>query len=421
MSVRNVWAVIRREYLQRVRSRWFLLSTIGGPLFLFAAFALPAVLASSDEEDRLPLAVVDGTDALYERLADDLEAAGFPSEEVRWTSTVVDTLRLRARRGEIRGFVMLDQFTLESGDAVLFVNRRPNVVERAALRSAVVRAALEVQLEIQGVDVEAMLAGGGLDIELLTTEGAQEGEPRFLVAYAGAFMLYMVILLHAVAVMRATLEEKTSRIVEVIISAMEPWHLMLGKVLGVGAVALTQLSVWGLTGALIARSGLPRLLGGGSPAGMAPTAASAELLGALPGPGLLALFLGYFVFGFFMYSGLYAAVGAMCSTDEEAQQAQLPLVFFLIAPIALVLPAIENPSAGLSVASSLFPLFSPILMWARIAGGFVPAWQVVLSFVLMGASIIAIAWVAGRIYKVGILMTGKRPTVRELWRWVREA
>lgn len=421
MSMRNVWAVIRREYLQRVRSRWFLLSTIGGPLFLFAAFALPAVLASSDEAERLPLAVVDGTGALYERLADDLEAAGFPSEEVRWTSTVVDTLRLRARRGEIRGFVMLDQFTLESGDAVLFVNRRPNVVERAALRSAVVRAALEVQLEIQGVDVEAMLAGGGLDIEMLTTEGAQEGEPRFLVAYAGAFMLYMVILLHAVAVMRATLEEKTSRIVEVIISAMEPWHLMLGKVLGVGAVALTQLLVWGLTGTLIARSGLPGLLGGGGSATLAPPTASAELMAALPGPGLLALFLGYFVFGFFMYSGLYAAVGAMCSTDEEAQQAQLPLVFFLIAPIVLVLPAIENPSAGLSVASSLFPLFSPILMWARIAGGSVPAWQVVLSFALMAASIIAIAWIAGRIYKVGILMTGKRPTLRELWRWVREA
>jgi ABC-2 type transport system permease protein len=111
----------------------------------------------------------------------------------------------------------------------------------------------------------------------------------------------------------------------------------------------------------------------------------------------------------------------MCSTDEEAQQAQLPLVFFLVAPILLVLPAIEDPSASLSVATSLFPLFSPILMWARIAGGYVPAWQIVLSFVLMGASIIAIAWVAGRIYKVGILMTGKRPTVRELWRWVREA
>ena len=295
------------------------------------------------------------------------------------------------------------------------------MVERAALSSAVVRAALEVQLEIQGVDVEAMLSGGGLDVQLLTAEGAQAGESRFLVAYAGAFLLYMVILLHAVAVMRATLEEKTSRIVEVIISAMEPWHLMLGKVLGVGAVALTQLLVWGLTGALIVKSGLPELFGGGGTTTMAPGTAPPDLMAAMPGPGLLALFLGYFVFGFFMYSGLYAAVGAMCSSDEEAQQAQLPLVFFLIAPIALVLPAIEDPSGGLSVVSSLFPLFSPILMWARIAGGSVPAWQVVLSFFLMGASIIAIAWIAGRIYKVGILMTGKRPTVRELWRWVREA
>jgi ABC-2 type transport system permease protein len=419
MTFRNVWAVIRREYLQRVRSKWFVVSTVGAPLFLFVVVALPASLASGPDAPR-PLAVVDGTDALYERVADEFANAGFPSERVRWTSTVVDTLRRRAAEGEIDGFVMLDQFTLESGDAVLFVNRRPTALQSAALRSAIVRAALEVQLEQQGVDVEAMLSGGGLDVQLLSAEGVQEGEPRFLMAFMGAFLLYMVILVHAVAVMRATLEEKTSRIVEVIVSAMEPWHLMLGKVLGVGAVALTQLLAWGLTGALLAKSRLPSIVAGGGVGGADP-AATAGLLEVLPGPGLLVLFLGYFVFGFFIYSGLYAAVGAMCSTDEDAQQAQLPLVMFIVAPIVFVVHVIENPSTSLSVGLSLFPLFSPILMWARVAGGAVPAWQIALSFLLMAGAILAIAWIAGRIYKVGILMTGKRPTVRELWRWVREA
>jgi ABC-2 type transport system permease protein len=420
VNLRNVWVVLRREYLQRVRSRWFVVSTIGGPLFLFAVLAVPAWFTSSQADDRLPLAVVDGTDALYERLADDLGAAGLPSERVRWTSAVVDTLRRRAAAGEISGFIMLDQFTLESGDAVLYVNRRPSALQRATIRSAIVRAALEVQLEQQGVDVEAMLSGGGLDVELLVAEGAREGEPRFLVAYIGAFLLYMVILIHAVAVMRATLEEKTSRIVEVIVSAMEPWHLMLGKVLGVGGVALTQLLAWALTGALVVASGLPLLVTGGGPAATS-AAATRDLLAVMPGPGLIALFIGYFVFGFFIYSGLYAAVGAMCNSDEDAQQAQLPLVMFLVLPIVFVLHVIENPSAPSSVGLSLFPLFSPILMWARIAGGFVPAWQITLSFALMAGAIVAIARVAGRIYKVGILMTGKRPTFRELWRWVREA
>ncbi|MEX2466650.1 MAG: ABC transporter permease [Gemmatimonadota bacterium] len=420
MSFRNVWAVVRREYLQRVRSRWFVISTVGGPLFLFAVLAIPAWFAAGPGETRPPIAVVDGTDALYDRLADDLREAGFPTERARWTSTVVDTLRRRAADGEIDGFMMLDQFTLESGDAVLYVNRRPTAIQRATVRSAIVRAALEVQLEQQGVDVDAMLGGGGLAVELLTAEAAQEGEPRFLVAYVGAFLLYMVILLHAVAVMRATLEEKTSRIVEIIVSSMEPWHLMLGKVLGVGGVALTQLLVWTLTGALIVMTGLPALVAGGGMQG-ADAEVGRTLMSALPGPGLLALFVGYFVFGFFIYSGLYAAVGAMCSTDEEAQQAQLPLVMFMVVPIVFVLHVIENPAEPLSVGLSLFPLFSPILMWARIAGGAVPAWQIGLSFVLMAAAILAIAWIAGRIYKVGILMTGKRPTFSELWRWVREA
>ncbi|MDZ7781321.1 MAG: ABC transporter permease [Gemmatimonadota bacterium] len=421
MSARNVWAVVRREYLQRVRSRWFVVSTVGGPVLLFAVLAVPAWFATSSDEPGPRIAVVDGTDALYERVADDFTEAGYTVEEVRWRNTVVDTLRRRAAEGEIGGFVMLDQFTLQSGDAVLYVNRRPTGLQRAALRSAIVRAALEVQLEQQGVDVEAMLAGGALDVQMLSPESAREGEPRFLIAYVGAFLLYMVILLHAVAVMRATLEEKTSRIVEVIISAMEPWHLMLGKVLGVGAVALTQLLAWTLTGALIVVSGLPTFVAGGGLPPAEPGTGGVDLMSALPGPTLLALFGGYFVFGFFIYSGLYAAVGAMCSSDDEAQQAQLPLVMFLIVPIVFVLHVIENPGAPLSVALSHFPLFTPILMWARIAGGAVPAWEIAVSFVVMAAAIVAIAWVAGRIYKVGILMTGKRPTLGELWRWVREA
>lgn len=421
MSLRNVRVVARREYLQRVRSRWFLVATLGGPFFLFAVLALPALFRTGADDPPPPTAVVDGTGGyLYERVAEGLEGAGFPVERVRWTATVIDTLRLRALSGEISGFVMLDHFTLQSGDAAWYSVRSPSVIQRAAVRSAIVRAALEVQLEQEGVDVDQMLAGTGLDVELLVPDGAVEGEPRFLVAYVGAFLLYMVILLHAVAVMRATLEEKTNRIVEVIVSAMEPWHLMLGKVLGVGAVALTQLFVWGVTGALIVASGMPALLAGKAGAGMDPEV-TAELMGALPGPGLLALFLGYFVFGFFIYSGLYAAVGAMCSSDEEAQQAQLPLVMFLVVPIAFVLHVIENPSGALSVGLSLFPLFSPILMWARLAGGYVPAWQVAMSFAFMAGAVVAISWVAGRIYKVGILMTGKRPTVGELWRWVREA
>jgi len=306
---------------------------------------------------------------------------------------------------------------------VLHVRNRPDALRRAAIGASITRAALEVQLERQGVDVDAMLAASGLDVQPLTASpdtGPVEGEAAFYVAYGGAFILYMVILLHAVAVMRATLEEKTSRIVEIIVSSVEPWHLMLGKVLGVGAVGLTQLLVWVVTGGLLVASGLPAIATAPGAAGGAGSG-GLDLAAQFPGPGMLVLFVGYFVSGFFIYSGLYAAVGAMCNSDEDAQQAQLPLVVFLVAPIVFVLYVIENPSDPLSVGLSLFPLFSPILMWARVATGAVSPWEVAASFLLMAAAVVVIAWIAGRIYRVGILMTGKRPNLRELWRWVREA
>jgi ABC-2 type transport system permease protein len=318
--------------------------------------------------------------------------------------------------GEIDGFVVLDERTLTTGEATWHVQEEPSALDRLVLRTSVSRAALQAGLERSGIDADAMLDGGELRVELLS-EGTTTGRtPDFWVAYVGAFFLYVVILMYAVAVMRATLEEKTSRIVEVIVSSMKPWHLMLGKILGVGAVSLTQLSIWLVTGALLGSSGLPAML-----AARPQLTELAQVRDALPGAGYVALFVLFFLLGFFMYSGLYACVGAMCNTHEEAQQAQAPLVVFLVGPVIMLIPIIQDPGSTMAASLSLFPLFSPILMWARVAGGGAPAWQVALSIVLMTLSIVAIAWVAGRIYSVGILMTGKRPTLPEIWRWVTEA
>jgi ABC-2 type transport system permease protein len=373
------------------------------------------IAARSDRSDR-DLLIVDGSGVLYERLASDFEASGYTVAEEPWTVDVVTDLRQQASDGEIGGFLVLDDLTLETGEAVLYANERPSLIRRMTLRSAIASAALEYQLEQQGLDAGAMLAGGELRVEMLVDEGSDTDDPQFFVAYMGTMFLYMVILIYAVSVMRATLEEKTSRIVEVIVSSMKPWHLMLGKILGVGAVSLTQIAVWLSMGALAVGAGIPMLIAA------RPELANLDtVVAVLPGLWLLILFVGLFLFGFFMYSGLYAAVGAMCSTDEEAQQAQFPVMMFLIIPILFVLQAIQEPLTPLVTWLSLFPLFSPVLMWARVAGGGVPGWQIGLSFVLMGATVIGVAWLAGRIYKVGILMAGKKPSLPELWRWVREA
>ncbi len=416
MSWHDVWAVIRREYLQRLRSKVFLVSTILTPLVLAGLFLVPMFFANRSQERERRIMVVDATGVLYERVASRLGESGWTVDAAP-DGADTTALRTLVETGAIGGFVTLDERTLASGRATLYARDQPTPFDRLTLRTSVARAALEESLERSGVvDAQRLLTGGELTVEVLLDTSTDGGDPDFWIAYIGAFFLYMLLLMFAVTVMRATLEEKTSRIVEVIVSSMKPWHLMLGKILGVGAVSLTQLSIWLATGALLGSAALPALVSARPE--MADVSRISE---ALPGLGLVALFVAFFLLGFFMYAGLYACVGAMCNTDQEAQQAQAPLVVFLVVPVLMLIPVIQNPTGRTATSLSLFPLFSPMLMWARVVGGGAPAWQVGLSLVLMVLSLLAIAWVAGRIYSVGILMTGKRPTLPELWRWVREA
>jgi ABC-2 type transport system permease protein len=191
---------------------------------------------------------------------------------------------------------------------------------------------------------------------------------------------------------------------------------MLGKILGVGSVGLTQLAVWILCGILALTFGVPALMAA------RPDLADPEAIAqALPGLGLISLFLALFLGGYFLYAALYSAVGAMCSTEEEAQQAQFPVVLFLIAPIIFLMPVMENPHAPFAVIMSMVPFFSPVLLYARAGAAEIPLSQIAASLTLLYLGVWGVAWVAGRIYRVGILMQGKRPTLPELWRWVKEA
>jgi ABC-2 type transport system permease protein len=411
----SVWAVIRREYLQRVRSKWFIIGTVGGPVFMAAMIFIPAYFAARGEMNERNIALVDRTEVLYEGLAPRLEQAGYTVSQEAWSDDVVEALTQRVMDDELGGFMILDDMTLTAGEASFHASSRPSAIRSLSLRQALVAAALEVQLRDAGVDAAAMLSGGALDVTVLS-ESATDNEAQLVAAAVGAFFLYMVILLYSVSVMRATLEEKTNRVVEIIVSSMKPWYLMLGKILGVGAVGLTQMAVWVLSAAILMSTALPMVI-----AARPELAELQNVQAALPGLGMLFLFLGFFVFGFFMFSGMYGAVGAMVSSDEEAQQAQFPVTMMVIVPMLFITPVLSDPSSNLSTGLSLFPLFSPIIMWIRVASGAAPWWQVGVSFVLMALTVLAIAWVAGRIYKVGILMTGKRPTLPELLRWVREA
>jgi ABC-2 type transport system permease protein len=414
----GLWAVIRREYFQRVRSRWFLVGTLLVPLLFAGMMVVPILYESSREEARKVLAVVDQTGVLFQRVAPRLEEAGFTVRRVEPGAEAA--LGAEVQAGELGGYLTLGEDALTRGHVVFSGRDGPGLTAGLALRDAVVRSALEVRLGVSSSEdgVNSLLSGGELEVRILEEEGsgAKEGDPVFVGAFAGSMVLYMVILLYAVAVMRATLEEKTGRIVEILVSSVRPWELMLGKILGVGSVGLTQLAVWVSFGILALTLGLPALVAS------QPEFTDPEfVLDALPGPWLTALFLALFVGGYFLYAAVYAAVGAMCSTEEEAQQAHIPVVMLLVFPIMFLVPVIESPNSPLAVWASLFPFFTPVLMYARAGSGAVPVWQVVLGVTVLFATVPLIAWVAGRIYRVGILMQGKRATLPELWRWIREA
>lgn len=410
-----VWAVVRREYLQRVRSKWFVFATVAGPVFMLGLILVPALMATRTAERNQTLVVVDRTGVLYQRLAPRLEAAGYTVSDAAGQDE--EALSARVLDDQVGGYLVLDETTLSRGRAVLHSGNQLSLVRTFMLQQAVTQSALESRLAGSGEEgVSELLSGGDLEVELLSGKTSEADEGAFAAAYVGAFLLYMVILLYAVAIMRSVLEEKTNRVVEVILSSMRPFHLMLGKILGVGAVGLTQLAIWVAFGVLLASMGIPALL-----AARPELTQLAEMSDVIPGVGYALLFLVFFLGGYFMYAGLYAAVGAMCNTDEEAQQAQFPVVLLLVVPVIFVGQVIQEPHSTFSTVMSLFPLFSPVLMFGRAAAGGVPVWQLALSVVLMALTVVAIAWVAGRIYKVGVLMAGKRPTLPELWRWVREA
>ena len=409
-----VWPIVRREFLQRVRSRWFVIATLGVPVLVLGGTLVPIWLSARGEEAARTVVLIDRTGELGDGVAELLAASGYTVERAAESEEPDAVARVAAEQAG--AVLVLDSTSLREGRARLVAAESPSALRQLGIRQAVIQAALERQLAATGTDVERVMGGGRLDVQTLAGERGGMDDPGLAAAYAGSFVLYMIILIYAVAVMRSVLEEKTSRIVEVVLSSLRPWQLMLGKILGVGAVGLTQLGVWAAAGVLMASMGLPMLL-----ATRPELSQLSEMRELLPGLAYLGYFLVFFLGGYFMFSALYAAVGAMCNSDEEAQQAQFPLMMLIIVPVFALVGVIERPNATVSVVLSLVPFFSPFLMFARAAGGAAPLWQVALSVVLMALTVLGVAWVAGRIYRVGILMTGKRPTLTELWRWLREA
>lgn len=420
-SINKVWIIAKREYLERVRTRSFLLSTLATPLMMALFLFLPALISASTAQSMMRglerqerIVVACDNRALAELATGELTRRQGERYETSVVSpaslTAVGMLARRLKAGEIDGYVWLDSTSLASGRAIFATVHPDDVMLQHRLADALSYAVAAERMVGQGKsagDVAATLK----PVELSTVRAGRSSALSDPLRGAALVMLLMLVMLfsllsYGVMVMRSVMEEKSSRITEVLLCAASAQELMGGKILGTGSVGLTQIALW-FTMAALGGSQSPQIR------------AAAAALGV--GPSLIVYFAVFYVLGYLLYSAIFAGVGAIFHSVDEAQQWNFVIVLPLVAASTMILPVAASPNSPIAVITSLFPFCAPILMFERLGMHAAPTWQVALSLLLLTATVGAAIFLSARIYRIGILMHGKRPSIREVARWLRHA
>jgi ABC-2 type transport system permease protein len=444
MRLDRTFTIFKREYLSRVKTKGFWIGTLLLPIVMAAAIILPSLLMVQTRA-ALRLAVVDQSGALGQALIQQLaaekedgsedlkEQVRGPAKVGRSSSGLASkfqvTLEPRAQNAtaqakdldrrvldkELDAWLLIPADVLASNRVEYHGESIANFVTQEVLGSRVSDVARAARIREAGLDaalVARLSKSVSIETTRVTAEGGREesGMAGFFIAYGLFFLLFMSMMIWGQQVMTGVLEEKSSRVVEVVISAVRPFELMMGKLLGIAGVALTQLAIW--LGFLVALTA-PSL------ATSIPFLSAAGLKLPTIAPHVLFHFLAFFLLGFLLYASCYAAMGSAFNNVQEAQQTAGFLNVGLSIPAFAFLAIINDPDSALSVGLTFFPLFTPLLMMLRIAVKMPPLWQVAAGYLISIAGVVAMVWLCGKIYRVGILMYGKKPTLPEIWRWVR--
>lgn len=427
MAESKLATIVGREYFERVRSTWFLIATMLAPVFLVFMLFLPAIMGERERRSesgtiRILDATADSVGVLVARAL----RGGVTGDTARaqWIPVMGETERRAAedaavqavRDGAIVGYLLMDARSIEGGRLRYAGRNTSALLTMQSLESAVTRAVLTRQLEAEGIGGGRSSALAGLRLRLDTerlTERGRGGSGRVSVLFAigVAVTLYLTIFMHGSNVMRGVLEEKQTRVAEVVLSSVPSDTLLLGKVLGIGAVGFTQLIVWtAMSTALMAiRAPLLARFGMQVDAFALPDVTFA----------LAAMILLSFLLGFLFYAALFAGVGALVSTEQDAQQAQLPVVLLLVLTLAMVQGVVTNPEGSLATIMTLLPMSSPIVLPLRLSLAPVPAAEWITALLILLVSAVVATLFASRLYRTGVLMYGKRATLREAWRWMQ--
>jgi ABC-2 type transport system permease protein len=428
MNWKKVFAIARREYVERVRTRTFWIATLVIPL-LFLAFVAIQVSISRKTGGERRIAVVDLTGKVARPLSDELasvetrqarEAGGrrgphwiLETRPVQGTLDAArDALRKEVLAKKINGYLVLDPEGLENEQTDYYSTTVSDFIAQTQLQSAINRVWMRQKMEARGLPAD-LSADLEKRVELRAFKVTQKGEAEekgagILAALVFLILMYSTFFMYGYQVMRGVIEEKSSRIVEIVVASVRPTELMLGKIVGIGLVGLTQYFVWSLVAMNLSLPAMAAFISGGGDLGVPRIPLS-----------MLGYFMLFFMLGYFLYASIYTTIAAPFNTDQEAQQlAMIPMM--LILGGFLVYPAVmNNPSGGVALFFSLFPFTASLAMFMRTAVSEPPAWQILLSIVLLLGTTAALTWFAGRVYRVGILMYGKKPTIPEILRWVR--
>ena len=426
MRPSNFRTITKREYLARLRSKGFWISTIALPMMMAAWAVLPSLMVAKARTSQ-KLAIVDRTDPVADLLQTTLaELAKRTADQVSFDLEVVEpqvdaesqrtALDQRVLDEDIAAWIWIDPEMLAENRVEYHAESVSNFITQQALTGALSAAVQQVRLVDSGYDPEIVAElSSSIDLETvrISEEGsrAEGGLGGFALAFAVFMVLYMTTLIYGQQVMLGVLEEKSSRVVEVLLSTVDPIDLMAGKIAGIGLAGLTQLAIWFATAAVLTAPGFVAI--------MAFLPAGTEL--PTLSPILVLHFFLLFILGYFFYATFYAMIGSAFNNPQEAQQMASLAVVFVVLPWIFFLPILNDPDSTLAVVTSLIPIFTPFLMVLRIAVKMPPTWQILLGYFLTTALCAGMIWLCARIYRVGILMYGKKPSLRELWRWVRYA
>jgi ABC-2 type transport system permease protein len=432
--MKKILSVIKREYIQIVRTKGFIIGTVLGPVLMVGLLVVPIMMGTVSVEEQETVGVVDLSQEIFLDLDKKLDEEGY-----RISGNIRHYVLKKYETSLYKG---VDELKKELNDEVL--NKKlsayiliPEDILKPEEKEAAVKGAKSKDRDIEYVSqlttdfeeletlngalnsvvIEKRLRKEGLDpqkisqfirrVNLRPIKVTKRGEEEdtmgtFMISYFLGLIIYMAILIYGQVIMRGVIEEKSSRVVEVVLSSLRPFQLMMGKILGIGAVGLTQFSIIGAS--FYSASFIPS--GGDFAMPSIPTH-------------VFIYFVVFFILGYFLFATLYAAVGSMVNSEKEAQQFIMPIMMFLIIPLLLMIFIIRAPNSSVSVILSLVPFFAPILMFLRITVLLPPFVQIAASILILFLTILLMVWLAAKIYRVGILMYGKRPKFAEIVKWVR--